>query len=1019
MRKILFIFYFLLLSFSVFSIDSSDPYYIELKNKVDSSGGNVQVILEIETQTPIEEIGENVKFNKGLIQVSNFKNDLESKQKRVENKLNKINKTKIKRGKVFPYIVLEVNSSNIDEILNLDNVKNVREDLLLDTALSFSLSQIGADIIHGQNFTGEGQTIAVLDTGFDIYHPMLSGQIIDEACYSLNLCPGGVPSLTGPGSSINCSGFGGCDHGTHVAGIIAGDNGAGLTGVAPDASLITINVFSDVGQPNVQAYTSDIISGLERVYNISGSYNISAVSMSLGGGSYTTNCDSYIPQMTTAINALKSVDIATIVASGNDGYSNSIAFPACISSAYSVGSVEDDSSVSAFSNSNNLIDFLAPGGSIYSAIPGGGYATLAGTSMATPHISGAWAVLKSIDPTLTSQEIYDALSSTSTYVTDGKNSVVKPLINLNLAADSTIIPNFTGGVSLINITMFEKINENVLYNPLKTGSGFFYDSNEIQSRYIGNGTIVFTNTHPNISVENIHVNFKNTNNIYNVSYLSGRQGFVDGISGNYLYLNIPDLGPGQTTIFRYDINSSSLTPPLNFTSSYSDSRVLAGSALTITDKVSNTLNNVSYLDDNCIYNISITQDALYVNNSGSLEHFIFDNSSIGGLDSLNVVSTNKTLTWNLNSNGCLYSGNSSDINYNLITPSQILNESNYKIINSSMSFNFNSTFSNLKLNKISSSIDLDLKFSKNLISVINSTDGTWQIQNLIQNPTNVGVNLKKVSLWVSVRDGAGGGFTNPSIIDNDSVSSSQLTKTYYPHSVLNYSINYTNIGDLWNFNYSHLQSPIVWMTLDHDVIDNDIQIQDFSLGIGESFNYVKELYITTGYYLKISKNVTRLSQNLFNVKIDLENIGPSQTPKDQVVVVYNFLSNSFNLNSSFVTSISPWYTTSSTNATLLDPIYNGTMYQFALLPQLSSNTSLDAFSGSRNINNSWSLEYNVSGNGEFSYDDLFLTGVDPLHAGNVGGTKAILVESKYSNSFNFNVILMFLSIIFTGIIFLS
>lgn len=1026
MKWLGFLIFFSLLSFSTYSLSESDPYFLELKQKV-ASGDSVKIILELDINSSIITEKSSHKRQKILaldsnsyqtnLKLNEYKKEKTLKQNKIISDLQNINSESIKKGSTLPYLVLEVNVSTIDDLLSIPEIKSVREDMLLNTTLSYSLSQIGVDVVFAQNYSGQGQSIAVLDTGFDITHPMLAPNIIDEACYSLNLCPGGVPSLTGPGSSINCSGFLGCDHGTHVAGIIAGNNGSGFTGVAKDATLITINVFSDVGGPQVQAYSSDILSGLERVYNISGFYNISAVSMSLGGGSYTSNCDAVNPAITSAIEALRSIDIPTIVASGNDGYTNSISFPACISSAFAVGSVEDDGTVSGFSNSDDQLDFLAPGGSILSAIPGGGYATLAGTSMATPHISGAWAVMKSIDPTLTTEEIYDALASTSSYVTDSKSLVTSPLINLNIAASSVIIPNFTGGENIIDISMFENIYENVRYDPLSTGSGLYYDLYENQINYEGNGSIVISNVHPNISVENIQLNFKNIGSISNVSFLSGRNGSVDRIEGNYLHLFIPDLGPGQSTIFRYDLNVSTISPPLNFTTSYSENRILAGEGIKLYDTVSNSLDLVTY-DDTCIYNISIIQQALNVNVSGSIYDFIFDNTSLLGGGSSNVVMNNKTLQWDVNALSCLNSGNSSSINYDLFTPSQIINESSYDIINSTMSFNYNSTFSNLQLNKVSSSLSLDLKFTKNLIDTINQSDGTWEIFSTIQNPYNVGVNLKQVSLWVSQRDGTGTGFTNPGLLDNDSVSSQLLLKDYYPHSILNLTTNYTNFGDEWFFNYSYIQSPIVWMNLNHDIIDNDVQIRDTTLSIGESFYYTKELYVQTGYFLRISKNITRLGDQLYEVEIFLRNIGPSQTPQDQIVVVYNFLHSDFTLESPFLFSSSPWYNSDSTNETLLDAIYNGVMFQYALVPQTSFNTSLDAYLGSFHQNNTWSVRYNISGTGEFNFDDLFILGVDPLAVGEVGGSQAIQIEGEYSKSFNYALVLIMTSLlIFSLIIF--
>src|SRR5439155_12191738 len=91
-----------------------------------------------------------------------------------------------------------------------------------------------------------------------------------------------------------------------------------------------------------------------------------------------------------AIDALRAIGIVTIVAAGNNASTNSLTSPACISSAVSVGSVDKSDTISWFSNVAPFLSLLAPGDSINSSVPGGGYAVFSGTSMATPHVTGLW-----------------------------------------------------------------------------------------------------------------------------------------------------------------------------------------------------------------------------------------------------------------------------------------------------------------------------------------------------------------------------------------------------------------------------------------------------------------------------------------------------------------------------------------------------------------------------------------------------------------------------------------------------
>jgi subtilisin family serine protease len=346
-----------------------------------------------------------------------------------------------RRFQRLPFFTARVDAAQLAALAVMPNVASIQEDLPDRILLAQSVPLVGAPAAWAAGSTGAGWTVAVLDTGIDSAHPFLAGKVTSEACFSnaggtgggTSLCPGGAPTATGPGTGLHCDpSITGCEHGTHVAGIIAGSNGTGgMSGVAPGASLASIQVFtrgddaavcgSDRPIPCIVSYPSDQAAALDHVLDLAGPDNvnrIAAANLSLGGGRFTDymGCVAHNPSRAAGIANLRSIGVASVGATGNDGYTNAIAAPACLTS-IAVPSTTKADQVSTFSN-RGATPIAGPGEGIVSSVPGGLYAARSGTSMAAAHISGTIAILKQAVPSATVQQLFVSMSTTALYIPD-------------------------------------------------------------------------------------------------------------------------------------------------------------------------------------------------------------------------------------------------------------------------------------------------------------------------------------------------------------------------------------------------------------------------------------------------------------------------------------------------------------------------------------------------------------------------------------------------------------------------
>ncbi|HEU5240380.1 MAG TPA: S8 family serine peptidase, partial [Ornithinibacter sp.] len=277
-------------------------------------------------------------------------------------------------------------------------------DRKVQASLDRSTAQVGAPAAWATGLTGTGTKVAVLDTGADGDHPDLAGRIV--ASQDFTGSPGGALSdLNG--------------HGTHTASTVGGSGAASdgaKRGVAPGTDLLIGKVLGDQGG----GYDSGIIAGMEWAV----AQGADVVSMSLGSTAAPGDCTD--PLAAAAQQLATTSPSLFVIAAGNTGpANNTVSSPGCAPAALTVGAVDRDDATAVFSSRGPAAithslkpEIAAPGVGISAARAGGrgadAYRSMSGTSMATPHVAGAAAIVKQAHPGWSGAQLKAALVSSAT-----------------------------------------------------------------------------------------------------------------------------------------------------------------------------------------------------------------------------------------------------------------------------------------------------------------------------------------------------------------------------------------------------------------------------------------------------------------------------------------------------------------------------------------------------------------------------------------------------------------------------
>ncbi|MBE9244514.1 S8 family serine peptidase [Microcystis aeruginosa LEGE 00239] len=278
---------------------------------------------------------------------------------------------------------------------------------------------VNAPEAWARGYTGQGVTVAVIDSGVDISHQDLSNNIwgntgeiasngIDDDgngytddVYGWNFGIGQNNNNVLPGTSSSGQG-----HGTHVAGTIAAaNNGIGMTGVAYNSRIMAIRM-GDVDSQGRFTNGGNLAQAIR--YAVDNGARV--INMSLGWSDSTALRD--------ALAYAASRNVITVSAAGNSSLS-SPGTPAYYATQYglSVGAVDSSRTIASFSNragtNSSMQHVMAPGVNVYSTVPGNGYASYSGTSMAAPHVAGVVALMLGANPNLTHAQVRSILTSSA------------------------------------------------------------------------------------------------------------------------------------------------------------------------------------------------------------------------------------------------------------------------------------------------------------------------------------------------------------------------------------------------------------------------------------------------------------------------------------------------------------------------------------------------------------------------------------------------------------------------------
>lgn len=309
---------------------------------------------------------------------------------------------------------------------------------------------------------GAGMKVGVVDTGIDTNHADFLGRIVGERCFctvGTGCCPNGSTSQSGAGSAEDDQG-----HGTNVAGIIGGDGTVAPRGALPQVQLVAVKV---IDRNNRFQSTADVVAALD--WLAANHADIDAVNLSLGTDAlFAGDCDNstaWTQALATSVNNLRALGAVVTVSSGNQGNSNAMSAPACVSTVLSTGATWDFTGPSrtflgctetsteplkptCFTNRSATTDLYAAGAFVTAPGFNGATSSFGGTSQAAPMAAACAVALKQAAPASSVAQRMEAMTLSPTRITDTVSARSYPFLNCRDA------------LRILNPVMFEPIPAN-------------------------------------------------------------------------------------------------------------------------------------------------------------------------------------------------------------------------------------------------------------------------------------------------------------------------------------------------------------------------------------------------------------------------------------------------------------------------------------------------------------------------------------------------------------------------------